>query len=479
MGNNRSAVLPKKRQESPSDLDVKVSAVPDAEVKTQPLVERNVLTSESAGVPFKLLGAALARTWPAVLAMSLCAGFLAYQLFGMLPSQYTSEARVLVGSLQGTGDSLRASASLSTTYADSLAAESTLEAAAENLGLQGAEVEELHELASVTANEKSRIITVKTTTRDAIVSQRLANELLVELSSIRDEIEIPSKPQGLTPGESLDLELSKSVGALHIVQRPTLPTKPDATLQLPFSIIVGTLVGLLMYGLCVFVAHRHYMPMASIRDNATEPSVIGAVRLGSKDIQQGAAWGKASKSESSTYNKVARSAIYKFRGSYPGAILSGAMSDPMIGAGFAARMAVALARQGCQVHFIDLTDGMATRALEKETSSETPEEVLRRITMCHSSLPELEQDLSVPAKKSTVYYIALGTMIDDIGYAPKNLRGWACYAVMDAPTSTALGELHEVSGMLNQLGATMGGAVIVDNSRFSGALFQTAAQVST
>lgn len=122
----------------------------------------------------------LARWWGLLLAAALVAGVASYVALSRQEPTYRSEARVLVGQLRASYDSIRAAESLAGTMAELATSDLLLEDAAAQAGIT-TPLDELAEQVAAVPVGTSRVVLITVTMDDPAASRDMANALAISL----------------------------------------------------------------------------------------------------------------------------------------------------------------------------------------------------------------------------------------------------------------------------------------------------------
>ncbi|TQM64528.1 subunit length determinant protein [Humibacillus xanthopallidus] len=214
--------------------------------------------AQEHGIPGRLVLWTLRRFWWLILLTGLLFGLLAVVGLRSTNPGYESQARLLVGQLTGSTDSLRASASLGQTYADALGSEAVLRRVGAAAGLPDGSADKLLAAADVTFNDKSRILSIVTTWPDAATAHRLTGLLVEEVERLKAKG--PSTPgvSDPTPDVRAQENTREASGVLTLIQAATLPDRTIETHQSAIAMlaaVAGSLVAFTL--LCFSVAQRH------------------------------------------------------------------------------------------------------------------------------------------------------------------------------------------------------------------------------
>ena len=169
---------------------------------------RTAPSDSDHGIPASVVTWALRRFWWLIIAAGLALGLGAYTVLNTFNPGYQSQARVLVGQLAGSTDSLRASASLGQTYADALISETLLRRVFSAAGVQSPSETAILSAADVQFTVNSRILTIQMTWSDPETARKLSDLMVKEMlkpppSRIRRQTcnpkNSPAKPAGRSP----------------------------------------------------------------------------------------------------------------------------------------------------------------------------------------------------------------------------------------------------------------------------------------
>jgi capsular polysaccharide biosynthesis protein/Mrp family chromosome partitioning ATPase len=165
------------------------------------------------------------RWWWLLLVAAAVAGATAYLASARVPATYEAEARLLVGPINTDRDTLRASSELAQTYAALATSGPVVERAVERIGGTAAEDAAEPDVAA-TANDVTRILTIRARDDDAALAAALAN-------AVADTV-VTLPTQGLARPE----------GQLQVIERaepPADPVDPDPLLIALLAALAGLL----------------------------------------------------------------------------------------------------------------------------------------------------------------------------------------------------------------------------------------------
>jgi capsular polysaccharide biosynthesis protein len=138
--------------------------------------------------------AIIRRWWWTLIVAAWIAGLTGYLVAGTIPPTYESQAKVLVGPLNADTDTLRGSGLLVQTYAQYVTTREVLSSAIQELGLD-LTTDEVAAATRATANDVTRILTIRVQAQDAEQASELANTLATELEQLTSSG--LSRPEGL------------------------------------------------------------------------------------------------------------------------------------------------------------------------------------------------------------------------------------------------------------------------------------------
>jgi receptor protein-tyrosine kinase len=135
------------------------------------------------------------RWWWTLIVAAWIAGLTGWLVASTIPPTYESQAKVLVGPLNTDTDTLRASGLLVQTYAQYVSTREVLASAIQEVGLDLSPAE-LAASMRVTANDVTRILTIRVQAEDPEQAATLANTIATELEQLTSSG--LSRPEGLT-----------------------------------------------------------------------------------------------------------------------------------------------------------------------------------------------------------------------------------------------------------------------------------------
>lgn len=234
------------------------------------------------GIPGRLVLWTLRRFWWAVLAAGLAFGTAAALALSSLNPGYLSQARLLVGQLTGSTDSLRASASLGQTYADALGSPATMSRVGLAAGLTTAGQHQLLYALEVTFNDKSRILTIATTWPDPATAHEVTSLMVAEVRRLRGQVPASPSVKDPTPDVQAQENTRAASGVLTLIQPATVPdtrTDTHVTAVVMLAAVAGSLLVFTL--LCFWMAQR-YRRRLRVRSVLAPRSYLGTVTSGSR-----------------------------------------------------------------------------------------------------------------------------------------------------------------------------------------------------
>jgi capsular polysaccharide biosynthesis protein len=170
------------------------------------------------------------RWWWTLVVAAWVAGLTGYLVASTLPPTYESQVKVLVGPLNTDLDTLRASGQLIQTYAQVVTNEELLASTIQELGLD-LSPEDLRSATRATANDVTRILTIRVQAGDPEQAAQLANELATELEQLTSGG--ISRPEGLTK-------------ILEFARPDTVPVAPQVSLLVLLAALAGVVVAVVV-----------------------------------------------------------------------------------------------------------------------------------------------------------------------------------------------------------------------------------------
>jgi len=185
--------------------------------------------------------AILRRWWWTLLVAVWVAGLLGYLVGSRIEPTYESTVRLLVGPINTDTNTLRASGQLVQTYAELAVSQPLLETTAAELGLSPEAVVELAASVRTTANDQTRILTIRVQGPDAPGTTQAANAIAGQLIDLTSRG--TSRPEG-------------QVQVIEFAKVPIEPIAPQISIIVLMSAAAGLLGALLLVLLAEYLADR-------------------------------------------------------------------------------------------------------------------------------------------------------------------------------------------------------------------------------
>ncbi len=174
---------------------------------------------------------AIARRWWWTLIVSAwVAGLTGYLVASTIPPTYESQVKVLVGPLNTSTEVLRSSGLLVQTYAQYVTTREVLASTIQELGLD-LSPDEFAEAVRATANDVTRILTIRVQAGDPEQASDLANTLATELEQLTSGG--LSRPEGLTQ-------------IIEFARPDTVPVAPQVSLLVILAALAGVVVAVVL-----------------------------------------------------------------------------------------------------------------------------------------------------------------------------------------------------------------------------------------
>jgi capsular polysaccharide biosynthesis protein len=186
----------------------------------------------------------LIRRWALLLVVAAgAAGLVGYVAASRMSPTYESRARLLVGPLNTDIDTLRASGELTRTYAELATGAQVLDGAAAAMG--GSVTRDvLRRSVQANANDVTRILTIRATSRLPATAARAADAVaqeLIRLTSI--PVPAPAPPGGTVPVAAATAGVVTSVDPAEI---PDRRVAPNVRVNVLLSMLAGTLMAIVI-----------------------------------------------------------------------------------------------------------------------------------------------------------------------------------------------------------------------------------------
>jgi tyrosine-protein kinase len=205
------------------------------------------------------------RWWWTLIVAAWIAGLTGYLVATTIPPTYESQVKVLVGPLNTDTDTLRASGFLVQTYAQYVTTREVLSSTIQELGLDLAP-EDLAAATRATANDVTRILTIRVQADDPQTATDLANTIATELEQLTSQG--LSRPEGLTQ-------------IIEFARPDETPVAPQVTLLVLLSAAAGMVVATILVLLLEYFGNtvRTRQELASL----AKAALLGAVPAPAND----------------------------------------------------------------------------------------------------------------------------------------------------------------------------------------------------
>lgn len=326
------------------------------------------------------------RWWWTLLVATWVAGVTGYVVSTRIPPTYEAESRLLVGPYNTDRETLTASGDLVQTYSQLVTTTPLLEAAVRETSAQ-ITAAELGMATRATANDRTRILSIRVQATNPETAARLANQLATEVTRL------------------VSAGTNRPEGQLQVVDAAVPPIEPIAPQR---SLIVGLAALAALIGAMVLVMLLEYLSGA-VRSEDELTRLTDLPLLGNLDIARSVPTDRMlidqapESSAAASYRLVLAKAAFLERG-------RAARSIVVVGAGsdgassqVAANLASITARSGRQVVLVDDDpgDGSVTRIFGLEDRSGvsdlvdfSPADVSSRLVRISSTLRVLPHGIS-------------------------------------------------------------------------------------
>ena len=370
----------------------------------------SALASKEEGMEFAGFVPVVRRWWPVLLLSTLVAAAAAYVLASRIAPTYEARAALLTGPINTDFGTLRASGELARTYAELASSGPLVTEAAREAGREGT-TDELRAAVTASANQVTRIVSIRVRDTDPERAAAFANAVAVRLTTLSEN----SPPQELESVdellESRELEgLSGSLkdrirravnrvynpppqGRLEIVDEATPPIEPIGP-AVQLMTILAALAGLVGAGIFVLVRESSRDAVQDEEDLAgiLDVPVLGSVTGARAKSPDGLVVETLPESPAAADYRLLAAKIGAFEEDSSLRSLLVVAADDAGGSGtLAANLAAALAEGNLQVTLVDANtvEGEITTLLDL---AERPGygDVMRRSTGDGRAAPELD-----------------------------------------------------------------------------------------
>lgn len=185
--------------------------------------------------------AILRRWWWTLLVAVWVAGLLGYLFGSRIVPTYESSVRLLVGPINTDTNTLRASGQLVQTYAELAVSQPLLESTVSELGLPPEAADSLAAAVRTTANDQTRILTIRVQGRSPEATTQAANAIAGELIDLTSRG--TSRPEG-------------QVQVIEFAKVPFAPIAPQISLIVLMAAAAGLLGAVILVLLAEYFADR-------------------------------------------------------------------------------------------------------------------------------------------------------------------------------------------------------------------------------
>lgn len=204
------------------------------------------------------------RWWWTLVVAAWIAGLTGYLVASTIPPTYQSQVKVLVGPLNTDTDTLRASGFLVQTYAQYVTTREVLASTIQELGLD-LSPDEVAAATRATANDVTRILTIRVQAGDPKQAADLANTLATELEQLTSRG--LSRPEGL-------------IQIIEFARADTVPVAPQVSLLVILAGLAGVVVAIVLVLLLEYFGN-------TVRTREELASLAGAPLLGAVPAPSG------------------------------------------------------------------------------------------------------------------------------------------------------------------------------------------------
>jgi capsular polysaccharide biosynthesis protein len=170
------------------------------------------------------------RWWWTLIVAAWIAGLSGYLVAQAIAPTYESQVKVLVGPLNTDTDTLRASQALVQTFAQYVTTREVLTSTIQELGLD-LSADDFAAATRATANDVTRILTIRVQAGDPEVATKLANTLATELEQLTSRG--LSRPEGL-------------IQIIEFARPETTPVAPQVSLLVLLAALAGVVVAIVL-----------------------------------------------------------------------------------------------------------------------------------------------------------------------------------------------------------------------------------------
>lgn len=192
----------------------------------------------------------LIRRWALLLVVAaVAAGLVGYVAASRMSPTYESRARLLVGPLNTDIDTLRASGELTRTYAELATGAHVLDRAAAAMG-GSVTSDDLRRSVQANANEVTRMLTIRATSRERALAAKAADAVAQELMRLTSAaVAAPAPPAGTAPAlpavtVTVPAPAAGIVTSVDPAEIPDGRVAPNVRVHVLLSTLAGTLMAM-------------------------------------------------------------------------------------------------------------------------------------------------------------------------------------------------------------------------------------------
>jgi receptor protein-tyrosine kinase len=311
------------------------------------------------------------RRWLAVLlAAALLGGALGAFAVSRGEVKYQSKARLLVGPLGGTSDSVRTSQSLGATYADLLMSEGLLRSAAVSAGIpKSVDLEMLEGAVQATSNDRTRVLTIVVTWTTPATAQEFTSALVQTAQTFSTR---------LPTGSDSTADLEQRQGQISIIDPPSLPPAPVPAGTALFAVLAALVSFAAAFGLALIADARRTGLNALFAAAIAGQRVLGTCRLDNalRRLRAPVVARSPRSSQGNDYRMIAAKAELLSPRRRIERFCVFTAQESWFSGEVAANLALAFARDGRQVALVDLSGSpQVFRRMQKLTSRRSVQRV--------------------------------------------------------------------------------------------------------
>ena len=205
------------------------------------------------------------RWWFTLLVATWVAGVAGYLVASQVPPTFEARAQLLVGPVNTDFNTLRASGQVAQTYAALATSTSVVEEAVQRVGVP-LEPADVTETMRATANEVTRILSIRVQHGDPNVAAAVANEIGAVIRDRANEGTV--RPEG-------------TVTIVEAAAAPTAPIAPSVSLIAALSALAGLLLALVLASLVEYLSGAVRTP-AEVANGRLAAPLLGIVPRGKR-----------------------------------------------------------------------------------------------------------------------------------------------------------------------------------------------------